>query len=129
VIVTCTPSHEPLLDIDHVRPGTFLAGVGADNEEKHELAPSLLASATVVVDVLAQCERMGDLHHAIAAGVMTRDDVHAELGAVLVGHAPGRRSSDEVIVFDSTGMALQDVAAAAVVYERALAGGGLEPAR
>lgn len=123
VCITCTPSRRPLLDAGDVSPGAFIAGVGADNEEKHELAPALLARATVIADVLAQCERMGDLHHAIAAGSMRREDVRAELGAVVAGRRPGRTSPAEVVVFDSTGMALQDVAAAVVVYERAVAAG------
>ncbi len=62
---------------------------------------------------------MGDLHHALDAGVVTRADVHAELGEVVAGKRPGRESDQEIIVFDSTGMALQDVAAAAFVYEKA----------
>ena len=123
VCVTCTPSRRPLLDAGDVSPGALIAGVGADNEEKHELAPGLLARATVIADVLAQCERMGDLHHAIAAGAMRREDVRAELGQVIAGVRPGRSSDDELVVFDSTGMALQDVAAAVVVYERAVAAG------
>ncbi|HET9766591.1 MAG TPA: ornithine cyclodeaminase family protein [Thermoanaerobaculia bacterium] len=123
VCVTCTPSRRPLLDAGDVSPGAFVAGVGADNEEKHELAPGLLARAAVVTDVLAQCERMGDLHHAIAAGALRREDVRAELGEVIAGRCAGRTSPDEVVVFDSTGMALQDVAAAVVVYERAVAAG------
>lgn len=123
VCVTCTPSRRPLLDGGDVAAGALVAGVGADNEEKHELAPALLARATVIADVLAQCERMGDLHHAIAAGAMRREDVRAELGEVIAGRRPGRTADDEVVVFDSTGMALQDVAAAVVVYERAVAAG------
>jgi ornithine cyclodeaminase/alanine dehydrogenase-like protein (mu-crystallin family) len=63
---------------------------------------------------------MGDLHHALNAGVVKREDVHAELGEVVAGRKPGRESVEEVIVFDSTGMALQDVAAVALVYERAI---------
>ena len=118
ICVTCTPSRVFLLD--GVEPGTFVAGVGVDSERKRELSPPLLARSKVVVDVLAQCMLMGDLHHAIDAGVMTTNDVHAELGQVVAGRRPARASDDEVIVFDSTGMALQDVAAAAVVYERAL---------
>jgi ornithine cyclodeaminase/alanine dehydrogenase-like protein (mu-crystallin family) len=70
----------------------------------------------VVVDVLEQCAVMGDLHHALVAGVMGRDQVYAELGEVVAGKKPGRVNRDDVIVFDSTGMALQDVAAAVVVY-------------
>jgi alanine dehydrogenase len=123
IVVTCTPARRPILGRDDVRPGTFVAGVGADDAEKSELDPALLASSTVVVDLLEQCERIGDLHHALAAGVMTRERVHAELGEVVAGVKPGRRSENETIVFDSTGTALQDVAAAAAVYERARASG------
>jgi alanine dehydrogenase len=121
VIVTCTASRVPLLAADDVSPGTFVAGVGADSENKHELAPALLARSTVVVDVLDQCARIGDLHHAIDAGAMTRDDVHAELADVVSGRRSGRHSADEITVFDSTGTALEDVAAAAMLYERAVA--------
>jgi len=126
VIVTCTPSRAPILGPGAVRAGTFIAAVGADHPEKQEIAPALMAASRIVVDVLEQAATMGDLHHALAAGVLTRSDVHAELGEVVAGRKPGRRSPQETIVFDSTGMALQDVAAAAVVYERAMeAGRGL----
>lgn len=123
VCVTCTTSATFLLGPGDVRAGTLVAGVGVDAERKRELDPHLLANSTVVVDVLSQCATFGDLHHAIEAGVMTAEDVHAELGAVVAGRCRGRSAADEVIVFDSTGMALQDVAAAALVYERALASG------
>jgi alanine dehydrogenase len=127
VIITCTASRAPLLDAGDVSPGTFVAGVGADSEDKQELAPALLARSTLVADVLDQCARIGDLHHALAAGAMSRDDVHAELADVVSARRPGRRSDDEITVFDSTGTALEDVAAAALVYERALdAGAGIE---
>jgi alanine dehydrogenase len=126
VIVTCTPSRAPILGRGDVRPGTFIAAVGADHPEKQEIAAALLAASRIVVDVLEQAATMGDLHHALAAGTLTRADVHAELGAVVAGRKPGRGSPRETIVFDSTGMALQDVAAAAAVYERAVeAGRGL----
>ena len=123
ICVTCTPSRSALLGPNDVGPGAFIAAVGADNPEKQELAPALLASSTVVVDILDQCATIGDLHHAIAAGAMRREDVYAELAEVVALEKPGRRSNEEIIIFDSTGTALQDVAAAALVYERALATG------
>jgi alanine dehydrogenase len=123
VCVTCTPSRRPFLMREHVRAGTFVAAVGADNPLKQELDPVLMASNKVVVDVLEQCAAIGDLHHAIAAGVMGKSDVYAELGAVVAGRTPGRTSEEEIIIFDSTGTALQDVAAARVVYEKALEAG------
>jgi alanine dehydrogenase len=120
VCVTCTSSRQPFLMREHIRAGTFVAAIGADNPLKQELDPALLASNKVVVDVLEQCAAIGDLHHAIAAGVMAKPDVYAELGAIVAGRTPGRTSGEEIIIFDSTGTALQDVAAASVVYQKAL---------
>jgi alanine dehydrogenase len=119
VCVTCTSSRQGFLNRQHIRPGTFIAAVGADNPEKQELTPELMASAKIVVDILEQCASSGDLHHAIRAGAVSRSDVHAELSEVVAGKKPGRTSQEETIIFDSTGMALQDVAAAALVYEKA----------
>jgi alanine dehydrogenase len=119
ICVTCTPSREPLLRAEDVSPGIFIAAVGADNPQKQELQPELMAKSKIVTDVLEQCAAMGDLHHALAAGVVTLGDVHAELCEVVTGKKPGRESDEEIIIFDSTGMALQDVAAAVVVYEKA----------
>jgi hypothetical protein len=73
---------------EHVSPGTFVAAVGADNPEKQELDPHLMASAAIVVDVLDQCASMGDLHHALEAGVLTRHDIRAELADVITGRKP-----------------------------------------
>ncbi|WP_310469284.1 ornithine cyclodeaminase family protein [Sphingomonas sp.] len=120
VIVTCTTARTPFLDTDTVRPGAFIAAVGADSPDKSEIAPALMANALVVVDVVDQCVAMGDLHHAIAAGAMPLGDVHAELAELVAGHRPGRTSDEQITLFDSTGTALQDVAAAALIYRRAL---------
>lgn len=122
VVVTCTTSTQPLFVASAVRRGTFVAGVGADNPHKQELDPALFARAKIVVDHLEQCATGGDLRHALAAGVVTRDAVHAELADLVVGKRPGRIAYDEVILFDSTGFAIQDVAAAVAIYERAIAG-------
>lgn len=119
MVVTCTPSTDYLVDSAWVTPGSFIAGVGADNEDKRELEPEVLARSKVVVDVLDQCAQIGDLHHALDAGVMRRADVHAELGEIVAGRKPGRTTDEEVFVFDSTGMALQDAATATLVVERA----------
>ncbi|MBI1770643.1 MAG: ornithine cyclodeaminase family protein [Bacteroidetes bacterium] len=121
IIITCTPSKKPFMFLEDVRPGTFIAAVGSDNEDKQELDCSLLASSKIVVDLVEQAASIGELHHAIEKGVTTLTDVHAELGEVIAGHKQGRISDDEVIIFDSTGTALQDMAASAIVYEKALA--------
>jgi alanine dehydrogenase len=123
ICVTCTPSKQHFLKREYVRPGTFIAAVGADSEDKQELESSLMASSKIVVDLLDQCAVIGDLHHALEQRLVTKDDVHAELGEIIAGKKPGRTSDDEIIIFDSTGTALQDVAAAAIVYERAKSSG------
>jgi alanine dehydrogenase len=123
ICVTCTPSSRFFLKQEYVQPGTFLAAVGADSETKQELEPALLAQHKTVVDIVEQCALIGELYHAIASDLMTKQHVHAELGEVVAGIKPGRTSSDEIIIFDSTGMALQDVIAAATVYKKAVAKG------
>ena len=118
MVVTCTSGGAFVLHAGDVSPGTFVAAVGADNPHKCEIHPSLMARSRVVVDDLAQCAAGGDLHHAIEAGAMTRDDVHAELAEVVAGrHEPPGR--DAIVIFDSTGVALEDAAAADLAYERA----------
>jgi len=127
VCVTCTPARRAFVSPSVVAAGTFIAAVGADNRGKQELEPALVASATLVVDVLEQCAEIGELQHALAEGLMTREQVHAELGDVVAGRRPGRTRDDEIVIFDSSGTAIQDVAAAIAVYERACAAGrGIE---
>lgn len=119
VCVTCTPARRAFVMADDVPPGMFIAAVGADSQGKQELEPALVASATLVVDVLAQCAEIGELQHVLAAGLLTPAQVHAELADVVVGRRPGRTREDEITIFDSSGTALQDVAAAIAVYEKA----------
>lgn len=123
ICVTCTPSKRYFLNSEYVSPGTFIAAVGADNEEKQELDPALMVSNKVVVDLLEQCATIGDFHHALEKGLVRKSDVYGELGEVIAGKKAGRTSDDEIIIFDSTGIALQDVAAATIVYERAIGNG------
>ncbi len=114
VWITCTPSRDPFLRPEHVRRGAFVAAVGADNPQKLEISPELMAASRVITDVTAQCVAMGDLHHAIAAGAVAA----GELADVISGRIPAR-CSDEIVVFDSTGAGFEDTAAASVVYDRA----------
>jgi len=120
LIATCTSGGAFVLHAVDVAPGTFVAAVGVDNPHKREVHPELMRVARVVVDDLAQCAAGGDLHHAIEAGVMGRDDIHADLAGVVAGRqAPLER--DAIVIFDSTGVALEDAAAADLAYERAKA--------
>ena len=123
ICVTCTSSKQPFLHLKDVSPGTFIAAVGADSEEKQELESTLLKTGKLVVDLMNQSANIGELHHALQHGLMTRGDVYAELGEIICGRKKGRTTDDEVIIFDSTGTALQDVAAATIVYEKAVLSG------
>ena len=123
VIVTCTPSKKYYLLKEYVTSGTFIAAIGADSHDKQELESSLLVGAKVVVDLLHQCAEVGEFHHALDAGLLTEEDVHGELGAVVAGQTPGRTSNKEITIFDATGTALQDTAAAVLAYQRAVEAG------
>jgi ornithine cyclodeaminase/alanine dehydrogenase len=120
VIVTCTTSRQFFLKKEDVPQGAFVAAVGADSHDKQEIAPDLLASSKVVTDVLDQCVRIGDLHHAVQAELMTREDVYSEFHEIVCGSKHGRSNENEIIILDSTGTAIQDVASAAIAYQRAV---------
>lgn len=119
VIITCTSAREPFLDETHVRRGAFVAAVGADSPSKCEISPALMAQALVFADVTNQALTMGDSLHA----ALSPSDIRGELADLVSGRVIGRSGDDEVIVFDSTGTAIEDVASAAVAYERALESG------
>jgi len=121
IVITCTPAKAPVIGAADIKPGTFIAAVGADNPAKCEIAPGLMAIARVVPDITAQAATMGDLRTAIQAGSMRLTDVHAELAQVVASTRPGRTRDGDIIVFDSTGTAIEDLAAAAMIYERACA--------
>src|SRR5213592_3204945 len=118
VIVTATASTTPLVMASWVGPGTHVTSVGTGSPEKIELEPALLARADkLVADRVFQTERYGNLHHAIAAGAVTRDKVYAELGDLAAGRLPGRESATEITVADLTGVGVQDAAIAQAVVE------------
>jgi ornithine cyclodeaminase len=118
IIVTTTPSRRPILMVEHVRPGTHVNAIGSDNPGKQEIDPALLARAVYVTDSTAQCARNGELQHAKAAGLMSEDDVHAEIGAIIAGDRPGRTEGTSITIFDSTGLGAQDLAIANLVYDQ-----------
>jgi ornithine cyclodeaminase/alanine dehydrogenase-like protein (mu-crystallin family) len=101
IVVTCSSARRAYLTSEMIRPGTFIAAVGADNSDKHEIDPPLYARCVAVVDSLEQAAEIGDLHHALEAGAMTRAQVHASLGEVLTGARPGR-TDDRSITLCST---------------------------
>jgi len=118
ICVTCTPAKSPFLQVEWVRPGTFVAAVGADSPDKQELDSRLFKGNKVVADILEQCLHVGEIHHGVEAGLLTADDVHAELGQLIAGQRVGRSDANEITIFDSTGTAIQDLAAAILVYNK-----------
>ncbi|KAA5604104.1 cyclodeaminase [Roseospira marina] len=120
VIVLTTPSTTPLLRAEWLRPGQHVTAMGSDAEHKNELDPAVLARPDVVyvADSLAQTRRLGELHHAIEAGVVAADIPFAELGAVAAGAAPGRTDADQITVADLTGTGVQDTAIATLARTR-----------
>jgi len=122
LVVTATPSHRPLLQESWIEPGAHITAVGSDGPEKQELAVAILSRADVLIaDQLHQCAKLGEIHHAIDAGVLALDRVAGELGDLVCGRISGRRSPDDVTVCDLTGVGVQDAAIAELVLERALA--------
>src|SRR3954469_19869415 len=113
VLITATPSREPLVRAEWLRPGQHVTAVGSDAPGKQELAADCLDRADlVVVDRFAQCAAFGELRHALDAGLLTRHDVHAELGQIVAGRKPGRTHADQITIADLTGVGFQDTAIA-----------------
>ncbi len=119
VLSTVTPVEEPIVSREAVGEHTHVNAMGADAEGKHELADELLLDAKLVIDDHAQTTHSGEINVPYNAGVLSDDDIHGDIGDIVVGDLEGRTDKDGVTVFDSTGLAIQDVAAAHVVYEHA----------
>ena len=117
VVATVTPGREVLFPAGSLRAGQHVCLMGADGPGKAEIAVEELLRARVVVDEWEQASHNGDVSRAVETAALGRHDV-SELGRILLGEEPGRTSSDEITVFDSTGLAVQDLAVAAAVYER-----------
>ena len=126
ICITCTTSKSPVLSEDLDLKGCFVAAVGADNPEKHEIAPSLMGRARILVDDLEACAAGGDLNHAVRSGAVYKDRVHADLAELASGRKQGRLTADELVIFDSSGSGVQEVAAAWAAYQEAVrTGAGL----
>lgn len=119
IVVTVTPSKTPLIQKEWVRPGTHFSCIGADAEGKEELDPQIMAGARIFVDDMVHCAAAGEVEKPIKAGIISREDIQGELGSLMLGKAPGRQSDSEITVFDATGMALLDLAAAKAALDAA----------
>lgn len=127
VIVTVTPARGPIVKDEWVSPGTHIAALGADKGGDQELEGAIVKRARVFVDDIRQCRNDGEINVPLTQGLITEADIAGEIGEVITGRKPGRTSDEEITLFDSTGIALQDSATIPLEYERALAAGvGIE---
>lgn len=120
IVVTAVPSKKPMIMDEWIEDGMHINAFGADGPGKQELDPNIMKRAKkIVVDSLKQCRVIGETQHALAQGLIQESDIHAEIGEILLGKKVGRETEEEVTLFDSTGLAVQDIAAANVVYQLA----------
>lgn len=119
IVVTVTPSKKAIVMDEWIRDGVHINAIGADAPGKQELDPRIMRRAKIVVDSLSQCRVIGEIQHALSQGLIKESDIHAEIGEILIGKKKGRETDDEITLFDSTGLAAQDIAAANIVYQLA----------
>jgi alanine dehydrogenase len=120
IIATVTPARSPVLKADWVKPGTHINAIGADAPGKQELETALTVKAKVFVDSIEQASHSGEVNVPISQGFLNKNQLAGTIGQVITGKAPGRTGDDEITIFDSTGLAIQDMAVGHIVYERAL---------
>jgi alanine dehydrogenase len=120
ILITTTRGKGSLVEAGWVKPGTHIVAIGTDQQGKQELDPEIFRNAKVVVDSIAQCTEKGETWHPLNKNIITKDDIHGEIGEILLGKKPGRENDEEVTIFDSTGMAIQDNTTANKIYQNAI---------
>lgn len=120
ILVTTTPSTKPIIRDEWIDEGVHINAIGADAPGKQELDPVILKRAKIVVDDLEQACHSGEVNVPLSKGIISKEDIYAELGELVAGLKPGRTSNEEITVFDSTGLAIQDIATAWLVYREAI---------
>jgi len=120
IVVTATPGKKAIILKDWIEKGTHIIAVGADMEGKQEIDPEIFSGAKIVVDSIDQCTLKGETQNPIKAGIISAKDIHAEIGEVLLGKKPGRVNDDEITIFDTTGMGVQDNTTAKIIYDWAV---------
>ncbi|MBN1157509.1 alanine dehydrogenase [Candidatus Woesearchaeota archaeon] len=118
IVVTTTPSRKPIVMADWIKPGTHVNAIGADAAGKEELEPVLLKKARIVIDNWEQASHSGEINVPIAKGVITRKDIYADIGEIVTGKKKARENDNEITVFDSTGLAIQDISCATEIYRK-----------
>ncbi|MBT6049653.1 MAG: ornithine cyclodeaminase family protein [Candidatus Scalindua sp.] len=117
IITATTPARKPIIKKSWIDPGTHINGIGADAAGKQELETALTKSCKIVIDEWQQASHSGEINVPVSRGKLRKKDIHAELGEIIAGEKKGRTSDNEITLFDSTGLAIQDVSTAFVVYQ------------
>ncbi|MEM3404522.1 MAG: alanine dehydrogenase [Nitrososphaeria archaeon] len=120
ILTTLTPSKAPILFLKWLKSGVHINAIGADAPGKQELDPEILKMGKIVVDDLEQTLHSGEINVPISKGMMNKEDIYAELGEIVVGKKIGRTSDSEITIFDSTGLAILDVAVGNLIYQKAI---------
>jgi len=119
IVVTTTPSRKPIVKKQHIRPGTHINAIGADAPGKQELESSLLAGAKIVIDEIEQACHSGEINVPLSQGQIKVDEIYGTLGEIVAHMKKGRENDEEITIFDSTGLAIQDIICAQLVYDKA----------
>jgi len=120
IVVTTTPSRKPLVQLKWLKPGVHINAIGADAKGKQELQAAILKKGKVIIDDWNQASHSGEINVPLSRGEITRANIHGELAHIILGKKSGRTNSREITIFDSTGLAIQDVALADQIYQEAL---------
>ncbi|MDI6643979.1 MAG: alanine dehydrogenase [Methanobacteriaceae archaeon] len=126
VVITSTPVKIPVIKSEWIREGTHINAMGADAPGKQELESSLTLKSKVIIDCWEQASHSGEINVLVSKGEIKRNDIHARIGDVIAGKSPGRQSDEEITIFDSTGLAVQDITTAWMIYEKALEEGNCD---
>lgn len=121
ILITTTRGKGSLVEAGWVKPGTHIVAIGTDQQGKQELDPEIFRNAKIVNDSIEQCIKKGETWHPLNKSIITKDDIYGEIGEILLGKKPGRESDDEITIFDSTGMAIQDNTTSNKIYQNAIA--------
>ncbi len=121
IVVTTTYATGPVVKKAHINPGTHINAIGADAQGKQETEADLLLGAKIVIDELEQACHSGEINVPLSQGLLKTEDIYGTLGEVVAGMKKGRENDNEITIFDSTGLAIQDIVCAKLVYEKAVA--------
>ena len=120
IVVTTTPSRFPLVNLEWLKQGVHINAIGADAKGKQELDPQILKRAKIVVDAWEQAAHSGEINVPVRNGELSKEDIYANIGEIVTGKKEAMTNSEEITVFDSTGLAIQDIAIANIIYRKAI---------